>query len=469
MTLGRVESFLGCVLVAGAIGCGSSEDDGGKATGGNAGASGSGGTSGSGGSAGNGGSAGSGGTAGSAAGGSGGSGGGAPSGANLWIDGDGGSCTRSTSPAGYADSAACDSIESALSACQAGDTVVIKAGAYGNQGVNASAPSPGCTVVGEDGVTLGALNTKGDNLTLRQVTVDVGDGHAPGGWRNSGNNVTLESVALHGAFVSVNLAGSDVTWRGGELGVAGKTGGKRSCNSGDAEPVQIQNADHVLIDGVAFHPQDFDPTPCSGSVNGFHLEMIRIDSGTSFFTLQNSTFDDGDHSNTASIFITNVSSDPGDPTNLTFQNNFFGSADNATFSVHAAVDDCSSYVFAYNTFRNSPGDPTANGCSKSDGMLWVGNLGPRPGFFACAGTHTGNVWQNDTAYTCGTDTIVTGKQWGYDALGLGGPDGFHLQSGSPAIDKAESGGYCTSKLGGRDHDGDPRPSGAACDAGADEI
>ena len=51
--------------------------------------------------------------------------------------------------------------------------------------------------------------------------------------------------------------------------------------------------------------------------------MIRLDGGTSFFTLRNSTFDNGDHSNTASIFIT----EPGgssDPHDLTFENNFFG-------------------------------------------------------------------------------------------------------------------------------------------------
>jgi hypothetical protein len=40
-------------------------------------------------------------------------------------------------------------------------------------------------------------------------------------------------------------------------------------------------------------------------------------------------------------------------------------------------------------------------------------------------------------------------------------------AGSPAIDAGDR-SYCTGKLGGRDHDGRPRPIGARCDAGAEE-
>lgn len=463
-----------CALVL--AGCGGG--DGPNAGGGQGGTSGSGGTSGAGGTSGNGGASGSGGalggTGGTGTGGAGGTSGvggtsGAPGAANLFIDPNGGTCKRSQTQVAYADASACDSIEAAVAACEPGDVVRIRPGSYPAQNVTSSVATPGSTVIGEDGVTLAGLTTSGSGLTLRHVTVDVGSGHAAGGWSNSGNDVTLEDVALHGSFVSAQITGSHVTWRGGELGSAGVTGGKRSCNSGDSEPLQVDHADHVTIDGVTFHPQDYDPTPCAGSSNGFHLEMVRIDADTNLFTLKNSTFEDGDHANTASIFITNVNGDPGDPANLAFQNNFFGDAENTTFSIHANVTNCSSFVFAYNTFHNAPGDPTSNGCTQSAGMLWIGNLGPRPGYYACAGTHTGNVWQNDSQYTCGTDKVVVGAQWGHDALGLGGPDGFHLTTGSPAIDAAEAGGYCSSSLGARDHDGDTRPKGSSCDAGADEM
>ena len=43
-----------------------------------------------------------------------------------------------------------------------------------------------------------------------------------------------------------------------------------------------------------------------------------------------------------------------------------------------------------------------------------------------------------------------------------------LQAGSPAIDAAETSGYCTTTLGGLDNAGGSRPVGAACDAGAHE-
>ena len=94
----------------------------------------------------------------------------------------------------------------------------------------------------------------------------------------------------------------------------------------------------------------------------------------------------------------------------------------------------------------------------------MGNLGPRVSFHACAGTHINNVWQDDRTYSCGSDVVLVGERWGYEKLGL---SGFQLLAGSPAIDAGET-SHCASLLGGRDREGGPRPTGATCDAGADE-
>lgn len=353
-----------------------------------------------------------------------------------------------------------------MAACQLGDTIVIKPSTYAAQSVSATKTAPGCTVIGEPGVTIGPLNTSGSYLTLRNVTVDVGSAHAPGGWSNSGNHITLESVAFHGPYVSLFLHGADVAWVGGELGAAGIIGGKRHCAYGDSEPVEISSIQRLRIAGVTFHRQDFDSSPAACSSNGFHLEMVRIDHDSDGVTIESSTFEDGDHSNTASIFITNVLTEPGDPTNLTFRNNFFGSADNSTFGVHSNVSDCSTVTIAYNTFLNGV---FSSSCAAS----LIGNLGPYPTFAGCQGTHVKNVWQDSLSTTCGSDLWVMGTRYRTDALGLtvndGGVDSFHLLPGSIAIDKGETAGYCTGALGAVDHDGNQRPKGMACNAGAHEL
>ena len=389
----------------------------------------------------------------------------APDAANLWVDGTAGACTRSQAPARYRGASACASIDAAWDACRPGDVIRVRAGTYAAQAITGDKAAPGCTVVGDSGTTIGELTTEGRFLALQNVTVDVGPAKRAG-WAARASNVTLTNVAFHGPFVSIDISGvSNVRWSGGELGSPNATGGRRICGQ-DAEPLQIAGADHVTIDRVRFHPQDADPTPSPCSANGFHLEMIRLDAGTTFFTLSNSTFDNGDHSGTASVFIT----EPGgsvDPHDLTFENNFFGTNDSVgAFDVHSNVTSCVNFTFAYNTFRAPTG---AFQCTSAVNTVWVGNLGANGPAASCFGTFINNVWQDTHSDKCGSDTWVFGARGRVDRLGLGGPDGFHLQPGSPAIDAGERTGYCTSKLGARDHDGRRRPIGGRCDAGATEL
>ena len=342
----------------------------------------------------------------------------------------------------------------------------MRAGAYGAQAITGEKATPGCTVRGDGAVTIGDLLTAAPNFTLENVTVDVGTAKLAG-WKDRASNVTLRNVRLHGPFVTVDIYQvSNVSWLGGELGTPGQIGGARVCGQ-DAQPVQIGEADHVTISGITFHPQDADLTPSPCSVNGQHLEMVRIDGGTSFLTLRNSTFESGDHSNTSSVFIT----EPGgsvDPHDLTFEDNFFGTNEAVVgaFTVHPNVSPCVNFTFAYNTFLKTPG---AFLCASAVNVRWIANLGPLPPGPTCFGTRIANVWQDTNRDNCGQDKWVVGPRGETNRLGLGGPDGFHLQPGSPAIDAAESAGFCTSTLKSIDRDGGPRQIGTRCDAGADEF
>jgi hypothetical protein len=63
----------------------------------------------------------------------GGGGGGGALQANVWLDTNGGTCTRSASVATYVDAAACSSLSTAYAAATYGDVVGMREGSYGNQ------------------------------------------------------------------------------------------------------------------------------------------------------------------------------------------------------------------------------------------------------------------------------------------------------------------------------------------------
>ncbi len=56
--------------------------------------------------------------------------------ANLWVDTNGGTCVRQSTPASYVDAAACDSLPRAYNAAQAGDTILVRCGTYPEQTFN---------------------------------------------------------------------------------------------------------------------------------------------------------------------------------------------------------------------------------------------------------------------------------------------------------------------------------------------
>ncbi|MFL5947516.1 MAG: hypothetical protein ACJ743_03555, partial [Gaiellaceae bacterium] len=74
--------------------------------------------------------------------------------ANLWVDPNGGSCTRSATPAAYSDPAACASSEAAAAQAQAGDSVYYVSGSYEDERITQHcfanwvtfAPAPGASV-----------------------------------------------------------------------------------------------------------------------------------------------------------------------------------------------------------------------------------------------------------------------------------------------------------------------------------
>lgn len=403
--------------------------------------------------------------------------------AHLWVDDDGGTCARQGSEAAYSDSAACPSFDAAWDAATAGDRIRVVAGKYGSQTITGDKASE-TTIAGAgvDEVTVGDLNTNGQNLLIENMTVDVGGAHGEG-WSMT-SNVTARNLNVHGRFANVTFSADNVTWDGGEFGgpPGDKRAGERSCGTGgspqDPEPILIAGgASDVTIDGINVTGQRAGGSAVCAP-DGFHLDYVRIDGGADDVIIRNSRFqrlaDDGPGGTSGTIFITAFAG--GNSTDVTIANNVFeAGAGNQAVVINATQTECAGFKIAYNTML--PGYGGVDGCTGSNtGMEWIGNLGPRQGFGDCKGTYTRNVWQDTQALSCphngaGADTWVAGPRFGVGALGVNG-DGS-LDEGSAAIDAGEI-EFCTAKrrragLGSVDLAGTKRPAGAACDAGAVEY
>jgi hypothetical protein len=384
--------------------------------------------------------------------------------ANLWVDRSGGSCTREDAAAQYRDAAACAGVDAAWDAASAGDTIRVRSGTYRAQQVTGDKAAE-TFVIGERGTTFtaagavscgyqgGALCANGRNLTLQHVTLDAGATHGQSnGAEVNGAGVTFRDVRLHGAYVSLYVVGERFTWHGGSLGEDGTRGGRRSpaCDggNGDGEPIWIEDgATGATIDGLRVNPQRADPTPRSCSANGFHLESIRIQSARDV-TIRNVHFLPGSEAGSGHVFVTSTAPSATAATGLVLENNVFTPvAGTYALQANANVSAC-----AWDISHNTMMQPFLLECDAA-GAVWTGNLGADPG---CTGTFVANVLERAEPVACGSNRYVAGD------LGIAA-DGT-LRPGSPAIDAA--GRTCRPPV---DFQGDQRPSGPACDAGADEL
>ncbi len=365
--------------------------------------------------------------------------------ANLWVDTNGGSCARQATASAYSDGAACASLQSALSACVAGDQIRMKAGTYGPQNISVTKASPGCTVIAETATTIGALTTNGAWYELQNISGPGWDLSADGT-----NHITCRNCTFSGdSGVTWAANGwSHIRWLGGAL----RDFSCSSCANGMAifastDVAGPSTATDVLVDGVTF-----DNIVNTGG-NSNHFEVIRVDGNVNGLTIRNSTFTNNVTSTSLIFFSTFRGTKPQ---NITLENNFFGDLGSAYFTLNMNYQGstCTDWALRYNTFLNPM---MAGGNCTYGNIAWVGNLGPRGN---CEGTaFRSNVWYGSSGAACGgTDKAVTSS-------GLGGADGFHLTAGSPAIDSGGSGTDCLST----DHDGNGRPAGVRCDAGGHEY
>ena len=382
-------------------------------------------------------------------------------GANLWMSTiPGGSCSRSAAATVFMQATSCSTAQGAFTACQAGDLIGVQAGTYGSQTVIGAKTSPGCVI---------DMSASGSRATFSSFSpvsssgsatwLEVRNGNIPGGyaWNQTSPKQTPSHLTLRDIDTTSNSlmkGGSDIAIIGGS--VHDWDAGNHAAALWFETDTSSETMPNITVQGVTFRN-------LTNSVAGNHMEIIRIDTGTSNVLIDGNRFYDNEES-TSTIFITNVNSDPGDPHDITIQNNFFGTVPDAYFVIATqtpVIQTCLNIAILYNTFSTSP--TTMSGCTTKVNTRIVGNVGPRGSGCESGASYSHNVWQYTSNSPCGaSDKVVVGSS-GTQLLGLTNPllGDMHLTVGSPAIGAGDPASYPAA-----DYDGQARPT--TPDAGADQ-
>ena len=313
---------------------------------------------------------------------------------NLWIDTDGGTCTRQATAGAYATAQACGSFSSALRAAQPGDTILVRCASgtsctfppedlSGDRGASANV-----VIAAATGYTVGFEETAGSGRyvwlnDLHHVTFrNIGFGHnnvadsSPNLRVDCTRDVTL--INSSGRRFYMFEGNANVTFQGGDwggysspgeedstMGTTGAYGPARTC-PGDSGPKPQSN---IVFDGVTWHDV-FYLSSCTfvnggqcSEWGGAHPDCFEINGYVDGVTVKNSTF-----SHCGNTMLS-LYTDQGQINNVVVDHNTFTNMSDDTYFgiqwVTTANFTCSGNQFTNNTYTpNAPG-------------AWIPNAPPR--------------------------------------------------------------------------------------------
>jgi hypothetical protein len=410
--------------------------------------------------------------------------------ANLWVDTNGGTCTRQSTAGAYSDAGACSSFDAAYSAASLGDIVLVRSGAYSVQtitdesGKDTTGDEADVTIQPETAGTVtvsglalgtGVLNTDGpDHLTISDISDSDLDPDTCGGWAIFGdsNDVTFDNIktcnfyinTVTGSGASVTVA-SGLTIENSEFtGCTTVIGG----GAGGCDNIKIDGTDNFVFSGNYVH--DFRIVQGSGA----HFECMFLSDATNV-TIEGNRFENCEFFD---ILVQRCAPANGGRclvSGLTFQNNWFDQPWDGTgtqgrtgaLAFSPRNTGFSNVLIRFNSFNGGTGisvNDDDDGSTYSNFRI-IGNL---IGVADCepSATQDYNIFLGGS--TCGTNATTASAASVYvDSAHLQSSGDWHLKTGTNgAVDfvTPTSSDYALTD----DIDGDTRPVGSARDAGSDE-
>ncbi|MDB4955583.1 MAG: hypothetical protein JWO36_3152 [Myxococcales bacterium] len=401
---------------------------------------------------------------------------------NLWVDVDGGSCTRSSTLVEYDGAAACPSLDAAYAAAELGDTVIVNGGTYPSQTITEKAGKDGTIiqphvvfmpmsgdVVSIHGIDLGTGSGGGgddgpDHITLRGFVMPPSSTDGCYIWvRPDSHDIHIEAVDVC-SFGITGVDSAPATWPS-NIVVKDSDFGPCPADWSTCTNSRVEASNNLTIDHNVFHDYtrslDTQHYEClviwsAAGTEGLHLSRNRFS--------HCAVFDVALYHETTTVGITPV----------LVENNFFGHpTDIGTAPApmgQAAVMFKNVAPFPNTTFRNNSFAPGGAVVWNSVGSnnTWtsskeVGDLGEPDCQTATVGvTYSYNVETSGTCAGTGNVMVSTLSDLYIDAVA----GDFHL-AGSPGSTVAD-GRVPAVQCPAIDIDGDPRPTTGFCDAGADE-
>jgi hypothetical protein len=259
-----------------------------------------------------------------------GGGGGGGDTANLWIDTDGGTCTRSALAA-YSSASACATFDAAYDAASGGDTVAVKAGTYDPQGITGSKaslvtflPATGETVNVGGWSHLGTTTTYviGSSYTLGLQASETTTGYpSTNSCPDTGAGTCYKLYVGISRFECTGKTGSTFT---GCKAVT--SGGLSPLKYYDGADIQPYDPTTVTATNVEFRDLSINDISVSNPANGV---TFRRNTGHRWYvdgTANNINFVGGTYGNTTSGLV-NSAGRSGVPTNVTIDGVTFQNID----------------------------------------------------------------------------------------------------------------------------------------------